>query len=74
VKYQDREGEPRKDDALWQEKLREDTMRDLGLEVARGYWSDGRSQGRSLVERVRRAFERAALRQDPPAYGVLSSR
>lgn len=72
VKYQDREDEPRTG-VLWQEKLREDTMRDLGLEVARGYWSDGRSQGRSLVERVQRAFARAAVRQDAPTYGVLRS-
>lgn len=74
VKYEDREDEPLDRGVLWQEKQREDTLRDLGLEVARGYWSDGRSRGRSLVERVRRAFGRAALRQDEPAYGVLTSR
>lgn len=62
------------DGVLWLEKLREDTVRDLGLEVVRGYWSDRLQHGAALVERVRRAFARAALRQDAPTYGVLTSR
>lgn len=74
VKYQDREDEPPKQDVLWHEKLREDTMRDLGLEVVRGYWRDRPQQGRTLVERVRKAFARAAVRTDAPSYGVLTSR
>lgn len=74
MKYQDRAGEPAKDGALWHEKLREDTLRDLGLEVVRGYWGDRPQQGQTLVERVRRAFARAAPRADAPSYGVLTSR
>ena len=54
---------------LWHEKLREDTLRDLGLEVVRGYWSD--RPGDALVERLRRSFARAARRIDEPRYGVL---
>ena len=30
---------------VWQEKLREDRLRDHGLEVVRGYWSDGEDGG-----------------------------
>ena len=62
------------DGALWHEKLREDALRDLGLEVVRGYWSDRPQHGRTLVERLARAFARAARRTDAPAYGVLRSR
>lgn len=68
LKYQDRE----RGDVLWQEKLREDTLRDLGLEVVRGYWSDGRTRGRSLVERVTRGFARGRQRTDEASYGVIS--
>lgn len=68
-----RPGDKRPDDVLWHEKLREDTMRDLGLEVARGYWSDRHDGGRELVGRVRRAFARGAQRTDVPTYGVLRS-
>jgi hypothetical protein len=60
--------------ALWRAKVREDALRDLGLEVVRGYWSDRRDGGRALAERVRRAFDRAALRADAPTYGVLRHR
>jgi hypothetical protein len=67
VKYDD----PR---ALWREKLREDHVRELGLEVVRGYWSDGADGGRCLVERLRRAFARGAARADPPSYGLLVAR
>jgi hypothetical protein len=76
VKYEEAQDPdlPRPSNVLWQEKLREDTMRDLGLEVARGYWSDGRDDGRSLVERVRRAFARGHQRADRPTYGILASR
>lgn len=59
---------------LWQEKLREDALRDLGLEVVRGYWADRPQHGRALVERLERAFTRAARRTDRPSYGVLTSR
>jgi hypothetical protein len=43
---------------LWHEKLREDRLRDCGLEVVRGYWSDGDDDGAELAERLRRAFAR----------------
>ncbi|MBK5306403.1 MAG: type IV toxin-antitoxin system AbiEi family antitoxin domain-containing protein [Frankiaceae bacterium] len=42
----------------WKEKLREDTVRDTGLQVVRGYWSDGDDGGADLAARLRRAFER----------------
>jgi hypothetical protein len=48
--------------ALWQEKLREDRLRDLGFEVVRATWADGADGGAQLVERVRRAFTRADRR------------
>lgn len=71
VKYEQPDGTTPERSALWHEKRREDALRDLGLEVVRGYWSDGRDGGLGLVDRVRRAFARAALRRDEPAYGVL---
>jgi hypothetical protein len=48
--------------ALWDEKRREDRLRELGFEVVRATWADGRDGGAELVLRVLRAFERAALR------------
>lgn len=42
--------------------------------MARGYWSDRPQNGSALVERVRKAFARAAPRTDAPSYGVLTSR
>jgi very-short-patch-repair endonuclease len=45
---------------LWNEKLREDWLRDMGLEVVRATWADGDDRGASLVARVGRAFERSA--------------
>ena len=62
------------DDVLWREKRREDDLRELGLEVVRGYWSDRPAGGRSLVSRVRAAMARGAARSDVPSYGVLSDR
>jgi hypothetical protein len=53
---------------LWDEKLREDRLRDLGLEVVRGYWSDGDDDGARLAERLRRAFARGARAAGPPVY------
>jgi hypothetical protein len=49
-----------KDGVVWQEKLREDRLRDCGLEVVRGYWSDGDDGGAALTERLRRAFARGS--------------
>ncbi|GAC1441266.1 MAG: hypothetical protein NVSMB55_08560 [Mycobacteriales bacterium] len=57
--------------ALWEEKLREDVLRDLGLEVVRGYWTDGDDVGAALAERLRRAFRRGR-RSEEPAYRLLA--
>jgi hypothetical protein len=43
---------------VWREKLREDQLRDSGLQVVRGYWSDGDDGGAQLAGRLRRAFAR----------------
>lgn len=53
---------------LWLEKLREDRLRDMGLEVVRGYWSDGDDGGAALAERLRRAFVRGLRAVEEPAY------
>lgn len=61
-------------DPLFTEKQREDTLRELGLEVVRGYWSDGADRGLRLAGKIRRAFERGAAQADRPGrptYGVL---
>jgi hypothetical protein len=49
--------------ALWQEKRREDRIRDLGLEVVRATWADSEDGGADLDRRIRRAFTRAARRR-----------
>jgi hypothetical protein len=73
VKYGDADEAP--DDAsrrtLWQEKLREDRLRDLGLEVVRGYWSDGEDEGAALAGRLRRAFVRGRRATEAPAYRLI---
>lgn len=46
--------------ALRAEKLREDRLRDAGLEVVRYTWAEAWSQAELLVRRVLRAFARAA--------------
>jgi hypothetical protein len=58
-------------DPLWQEKLREDNLRDVGLEVVRGYWKDGEDEGAALAERVRRAFARGLRATGEPAYRII---
>jgi len=67
VKYvesdRDRTGPKRKRElTLWEEKLREDRIRDLGLEVVRATWADTEDGGADLVRRVLRAFDRASRR------------
>ena len=46
------------EDVIFKEKLREDAIRDLGLQVVRWIWRDLHRSG-VLRERVRRAFARA---------------
>lgn len=58
-------------DPLFAEKLREDAVRELGLEVVRGYWSDGADRGTALAARLRRAFARGDARVDRATYGVV---
>jgi hypothetical protein len=67
MKYDDAAAEP-----LWREKLREDELRDLGLEVVRGYWSDGDDLGERLAGRLRRAFARGLRAGEEPAYRIIA--
>ncbi|MDP9183022.1 MAG: type IV toxin-antitoxin system AbiEi family antitoxin domain-containing protein [Actinomycetota bacterium] len=63
VKYlDDARANRRRNDVLWDEKVREDRLRDLGLEVVRATWADTKDGGHDLVRRVSRAFDRAARR------------
>ena len=50
------------EDVLWQEKCREDALRELGWEIVRWVWADLWQPSR-LVERIERAFARAASRR-----------
>jgi hypothetical protein len=56
--------------SLWREKLREDALRDLGFEVVRAYWSDGRDSGAEMAGKVRRAFGMNARYSERPSYGI----
>jgi len=47
------------EDVIFEEKLREDALRDLGLQVVRWLWDDLYRPG-ILRERVLRAFARAS--------------
>jgi very-short-patch-repair endonuclease len=51
-------GEQSVEDVLYQEKLREDALRDLGWQVARWIWPD-LFNADVIAERIRRAFRRA---------------
>lgn len=46
-------------DTLWEEKLREDVVREQGYEVVRAYAKDGKDGGADLCRRVRAAMARA---------------
>ena len=55
-------GNDRGDDRLWHEKLREDAIRDAGLEVVRFTWEQITRHPERAVARVRSAFARAQAR------------
>ena len=59
---------------LWEEKRREDALRDLGLQVVRGYWADRPGDGAAFVERWRRARARAALSSAPLTCRIVDER
>jgi len=59
---------------VWKEKLREDGLRDVGLQVARGYWSDRDDDGAEYAARVRRQFELASRYTGPRLYVVSDER
>jgi hypothetical protein len=60
VKYDDPWGKPT--EVLWDEKLREDRLRDAGYEVVRVTWDQLMREPERVVERVLAAFARAARR------------
>jgi hypothetical protein len=64
----------RRERALWDEKVREDRIRDTGLEVVRGYWSDRSDGGAALAERIRRAFARAGAAATEGTYRIVDER
>src|SRR5664279_6415905 len=51
-------GNDRGEDALWQEKLREDRLREAGFEVVRMTWAQVTQQPRETALRIRAAFAR----------------
>ena len=55
-------GNDRGEDALWQEKLREDRLREAGFEVVRMTWAQVREQPAQTAERIRAAFARGITR------------
>jgi hypothetical protein len=50
------------EEVVWREKRREDTLRELGFEVARSIWADLR-QPSVIIDRYVRCFKRAAKRR-----------
>lgn len=58
------------EDALWQEKLREDRLRALGYEVVRFTWADLERAPAWLRGKVLAAFARAQGRSAPLGYAV----
>ena len=51
-------GNDRGPDALWQEKLREEQLREAGYEVVRITWAQLMNEPERTVERIRAAFAR----------------
>lgn len=51
-------GNDRGDDVLWQEKLREERLREAGFEVVRMTWAQITQEPRRTADRVRAAFAR----------------
>ncbi|HUR74237.1 MAG TPA: hypothetical protein VMZ00_08170, partial [Sporichthya sp.] len=60
VKYRQPFGDPA--DVLWEEKLREDSIRDVGWEVVRATWNELHREPHQVVDRLRAAFARAERR------------
>jgi hypothetical protein len=60
VKYKQPFGDPA--DVLWEEKLREDSVRDVGWEVVRATWNELHREPHRVVDRLRAAFARAERR------------
>lgn len=60
--------------AHWREKLREDSIRDTGLEVVRGYWTDRADDGAALAGRLRRAFARGDAAALPGTFRIVDER
>lgn len=57
VKYLDPWGRPR--DVIWDEKLREDAIRDSGYEVVRTTWEELHNRPADVIAKIRRAQARA---------------
>jgi hypothetical protein len=60
IKYRKPFGDPA--DVLWDEKLREDSVRDVGWEVVRATWSELLREPHVVVARLHAAFARAERR------------
>jgi hypothetical protein len=61
-------------DPLFEEKKREDRLREHGAEVVRGYWSDRHDRGAALADRLTQAFARGQAQPVGPRYRVLPPR
>ncbi|MDT7571928.1 MAG: hypothetical protein QOE05_2102 [Actinomycetota bacterium] len=70
LKYDEKDG-PRKENALWREKRREDALRWLGFEVVRAYWDDLKDEGAGVAARIRAAFALNAARAALPDFGYF---
>jgi very-short-patch-repair endonuclease len=59
-------------DSLFQEKLREDRLREAGFEVTRLIWAELVGPPRAVAHKIRAAFTRAARRGAPQADSSAS--